>query len=148
MKTKVVAVAGLIVLLAFGWAAAAPQGPRTVLRIDSVKITKTECGKPLEFQVVIKNAGAQGFNREAAVVLANGSAQIAHQFVMSIGAGQTITDIQAVANPDFLADCCKEVCFEISLAATSNGGVVPEWDKVAHKICTKPGNVVVVLGRR
>ena len=109
-----------------------------------VKITKTECGKPLEFQVVIKNAGAQGFNREAAVVITSGGNRIGHQFVMSIGAGQTITDVQASPNPSFLADCCKEVCFEISLAATTAGGEVPEWNKVVYKICTKPGNVVVV----
>jgi hypothetical protein len=144
MKGKFTAIVGLAVFVSFGLMTASAQSNRTVLRIDSVKITKTECGKPLEFQIVIKNAGANGFNREAAVIITTTGNHIGHQFVMIIGAGQTITDVQASPNASFLADCCKEVCFEISLAATLNGGVVPEWDKVAYKICTKPGNVVVV----
>ncbi len=147
MKVKFVAVVGLAAFIAFGVMTASAQGNRTVLRIDSVKITKTECGKPLEFQIVIKNAGAQGFNREIAVVIKNGNNHIGHQFVMSIGAGLTITDTQSSLNADFLADCCKQVCFEVSLAATVNGGDVAEWNKVPFKLCTKPGNVVVVPGR-
>jgi hypothetical protein len=144
MKSKIIAIAVLAVLVGFGWMTASAQGNRTVLRIDNVKITKTECGKPLEFDVTIKNAGANGFNREAAVIIKTGTNHIGHQFVMSIAAGATITDVQATLNKDFLADCCKEVCFEISLGATTDGGVVPEWDKVVYKICTKPGNVVVI----
>lgn len=144
MKIKFVAVLSLAVFIAFGVVTLTAQGNRTVLRIDSVKITKTECGKALEFQIVIKNAGAQGFNKEAAVIIKNGANHIGRVFHMSIGAGQTITDVQSSLNPDFLADCCKEVCFEVSLAANLNGGDVPEWNKVPVKLCTKPGNVVVV----
>jgi hypothetical protein len=144
---RFIAVLGLAAFIAFGVVTATAQGPRTVLRIDSVKITKTECGKPLEFQVVIKNAGAQGFNREVAVIIKSGANHIGHVFVMSIGAGQTITDIQSSPNQDFLADCCKEVCFEVSLAVNLNGGDVPEWNKVPVKLCTRPGNVIVVPGR-
>jgi hypothetical protein len=147
MKVKFVAVVGLAAFIAFGVMTASAQGNRTVLRIDSVKITKTECGKPLEFQIVIKNAGAQGYNKETAILIKRTGNQIGHVFVMSIGAGQTITDIQSSLNQDFLADCCKEVCFEVSLAANLNGGDVPEWNKVPFKLCTKPGNVVVVPGR-
>jgi hypothetical protein len=147
MKVKFIAVLGLAAFIVFGVMTAAGQGSRTVLRIDGVKITKTDCGKPLEFQVVVKNAGAQGFNREVAVIIKNGANHIGHQFIMSIGVGQMITDIQASPNQDFLADCCKEVCFEVSLAANLNGGDVPEWNKVPFKLCTRPGNVVVVPGR-
>jgi len=147
MKIKLIAVVSLAAFIAFGAITATAQGNRTVLRIDSVKITKTECGKPLEFQIVIKNAGALAFHREIAVVIKNGNNHIGHQFVLNVNAGTTITDTQASLNVDFLADCCKEVCFEVSLAATVNGGDVAEWNKVAYKICTKPGNVIVVAGR-
>jgi hypothetical protein len=78
------------------------------------------------------------------VIIKNGANQIGHVVQMSLGAGQAMTDIQASPNPDFLADCCKEVCFEVSLAAGLNGGDVPEWNKVPVKLCTKPGNVVVI----
>ena len=144
MKIKFAAVLVLAAFIAFGVVALMAQGPRTVVRIDGVKITKTECGKPLEFQIVIKNAGAQGFNKDVAVVIKNGANQIGHVVHMSLGAGQAMTDVQASPNPDFLADCCKEVCVEVSLAAGLNGGDVPEWNKVPVKLCTKPGNVVVV----
>jgi hypothetical protein len=144
MKSKLFAAALVAALLVFGLSYASAQGPRTVLKIESVKITKTECGKPLEFQIVIKNAGAQGYNRETAVLVKTAGNQIGTVGPMSIPAGGTFTSVQASPNASFLADCCKEVCFEVSLAATLNGGVVPEWDKVAYKICTKPGNVVVV----
>jgi hypothetical protein len=144
MKGKITAIVGLVVFAVFGLMTAAGQNDRTVLRIDSVKITKTECGKPLEFQVTIKNDGANGYNKETAIIITTGGVHIGHQFQMSIGAGQKLTDVQASPNPAFLADCCKEVCFEVSLAQTLNGGVNGYWDKVVYKICTKPGNVIVV----
>jgi hypothetical protein len=144
MRTRFIAITALAVFAAFGLATAAAQGPRTVLKIESVKITKTDCGKPLEFKIVIKNAGAQGFNHEVAVIVKTAGNQIGNQGPMSIPAGGTFTSVQASPNAAFLADCCKEVCFEVVLAATLNGGVVAEWDKVPYKICTKPGNVVVV----
>jgi hypothetical protein len=144
MRAKFIAAACLAALIVFSLPTASAQGNRTVLRIDNVKLTKTECGKPLEFQVTIKNAGAMAFNREIAVVITSAGNKIGHQFVLNVNAGGTFTDTQASLNPAFQADCCKEVCFEVGLAATSNGGDVPEWNKVAYKLCTKPGNVVVV----
>ena len=143
-KGKIIAIVVVAILVGFCWMTASAQGLRTVLRIDSVKITKTECGKPLEFQVTIKNDGANGFKRQIAVIITSGANHIAHEFVLGLNAGATFTDVQASPNQAFLADCCKEVCFEVTLGATTDGGVVPEWDKVAYKICTKPGNVVVV----
>jgi len=147
MRVKAIAVLGLAAFVAFGVTTLTAQGPRTVLRIESVKITKTECGKPLEFQVTIKNAGAQGYNKETAILIKRGANQIGHIVALSLGAGQTMTDVQSSPNPDFIADCCKDVCFEVVLAAGLNGGEVPEWNKVPVKLCTKPGNVIVVPGR-
>jgi hypothetical protein len=149
MRSKLFAAALVAALIVFGLAGAFAQGNRTVLRIDSVKITKTECGKPLEFQIVIRNAGAQGFNREAVVFIKLPDNKIRHQFVMVIPAGQTITDVQNSSNPDFLANCSKGVCFEVSLAANMRGDPLPEWNKVPFKICTRPGsgNVIVYVPR-
>ena len=144
MKAKFIVVASCAFLFAFSMSAVSVQGPPTVLHIDSVQITKTECCKPLEFKIVIKNAGANRFNREAAVIIKTAGDQIGHQFVMNIPAAGSITDIQSSPNASFVAACCKESCFEVSLAATLKGGVVQGWDNAVYKICTKPGNVVVV----
>jgi hypothetical protein len=144
MKAKFSAVASCAALLAFSMSAVSVQGGPTVLHIDSVNITKTECCKPLEFKILIKNVGAYRFNREAAVIIKTAGNQIGHQFVMNIPAAGSITDVQSSPNASFVADCCKETCFEVNLAATLKGEVVQEWDKVVYKICTKPGNVIVV----
>jgi hypothetical protein len=144
MKGKITAIVGLVVFAAFGLITASAQSDRTVLRIESVKITKTECGKPLEFQITIKNDGANGYNKPSAIIITSGGNRIGREFQMNIAAGQKLVDVQSSLNAAFLADCCKEVCFEVSLAQTLNGGVNGYWDKVAYKICTKPGNVVVV----
>jgi len=147
MRSKLFAAALVAALVVFGLSLGMAQPVRTVLRVDNVKITKTDCGKPLEFRVVIRNAGAQGFNKEAAVIIKTAGNQIGHQFVMVIPAGQTITDVQSSLNPAFLADCCKNACFEIGLAADSQGTPLPEWDKKPFKICTRPGNVIPFVPR-
>ncbi len=144
MKKVVILWLGLAVILTVGhgWAGAPrPAGP--TLHIDGVRITNLQCGKPLEFRVIIRNNGGTNFVKSAAVRISVPGNFIGHQFDMDIPAGQTITDVQSSLNASFLADCCKEVCFEVSLAATTNGGVLPEWDKIVYKICTKPGSVVV-----
>ena len=144
MKAKFMAEASCVALLALSMSAVSMQGGPTVLHIDSVNLTQTKCCKPLEFKIVIKNVGANRFNREAAVIIKADGNQIGHQFVMNIPALGSITDVQSSPNASFVADCCKESCFEVSLAATLKGGVVQEWDKAVYKICTKPGNVIVV----
>jgi hypothetical protein len=144
MRAKFMAEASCAALLALSMSAVSVQGVSTALHIDSVNLTKTECCKPLEFKTVIKNVGAYRFNREAAVIIKAAGNQIGHQFVMNIPALGSITDVQSSPDASFVADCCKGSCFEVSLAATLKGGVVEGWDKAVYKICTKPGNVIVV----
>lgn len=127
-----------------GTATAVPGVTAARLHIAAVRITNTQCGKPLEFNTIIKNVGSAPFNKQAAVIITVAGNHIAHTFPMSIPAGGSITDKQSTLNQSFLANCCQDVSFVVTMGTSEAGGDVPEWDKVPFKVGTKPGSVVVV----
>jgi hypothetical protein len=143
-KTIVFAIGAALLLAGTLWLSGTIIVTPAKLHITAVRITNTECGKPLEFHIFVKNVGGTPFTGRMAVLISVPGNQIGHEFNGTIPAGGTYTDEQSTLNASFLADCCKPVCFTVTLGATIQGGVLPQWDNVPFKICTKPGSVVVV----
>jgi hypothetical protein len=116
------------------------------LHIKSVKVTNAQCGKPLDFFIEVTNSGGP-FKGPAWVYIKGASNQIGHSF-QNVGAGATYSDHQASAA--LSADCCKDQCYEVFLAANEGGGGdVKEWDHKPFKICTHPAcRVEVTIPRQ
>jgi hypothetical protein len=110
-----------------------PQKPAR-LHIEAATAVFKECGKALEFHINVVNQGG-AYKGDAWVTVKSSDNQIGHEF-RTIGAGAAYQDLQA--SEAIPADCCRPQCYRIVISGPDGAGDVPEWDKVAFEVCTKP----------
>lgn len=137
MKRKMLVSLAVVFALVLGFTAfAADKAPPrpAKLHIQGATAVLKECGKALEFRVDVVNSGG-AYNGSAWVTIKSSDNQIGHEF-KTIGAGATYHDVQA--SDAISADCCKKQCYKIFLSGPGGTGDVPEWDKIAYEVCTKP----------